>query len=91
MEQREKQRKFLEQLLDGSKVEDYKVPVTVFAELRRYQQVSFSYVISVNCYELLQELQDVIAFLKGFGNYLFTDLKIIVHVKFFSKVKYKEM
>lgn len=38
--QRETERKFLEQLLDSSKIENYKLPVPVNAELRKYQQVS---------------------------------------------------
>ena len=40
MEQKQKERKFLEQLLDGKKVENYTIPVPIKAELRKYQQVS---------------------------------------------------
>jgi hypothetical protein len=36
-----KERHFLEQLLDGKKLENYKIPVPINAELRKYQQVSF--------------------------------------------------
>lgn len=36
-----KERHFLEQLLDGKKLENYKIPVPIKAELRKYQQVSF--------------------------------------------------
>ena len=39
MEQKQKERKFLEQLLDGKKVENYTIPVPIKAELRKYQQV----------------------------------------------------
>jgi len=39
VEQKQKERKFLEQLLDGKKVENYTIPVPVNAELRKYQQV----------------------------------------------------
>ncbi len=39
-EQREKERHFLEQLLDTSKLESYTVPVPIMADLRKYQQVS---------------------------------------------------
>ena len=39
VEQKQKERKFLEQLLDGKKVENYTIPVPVKAELRKYQQV----------------------------------------------------
>lgn len=34
-------RKFIEQLLDTSLLEDYKVPVSIKAELRPYQQVQW--------------------------------------------------
>lgn len=34
-----KERHFLEQLLDGKKLENYKIPVPIKAELRKYQQV----------------------------------------------------
>ena len=37
--QKQKERKFLEQLLDGKKVENYTIPVPIKAELRKYQQV----------------------------------------------------
>ena len=40
VEQKQKERKFLEQLLDGKKVENYTIPVPIKAELRKYQQVS---------------------------------------------------
>ena len=36
---KEEERKFLEQLLDTRKICDFKVPVQIKAELRRYQQV----------------------------------------------------
>lgn len=35
-----KERHFLEQLLDGKKLENYKIPVPIKAELRKYQQVT---------------------------------------------------
>ena len=38
--QKEQERRFLEQLLDGSKVENYTMPVEIKAELRKYQQVT---------------------------------------------------
>lgn len=40
--EKEKQRKFLEQLMDGSKLEGYNIVVPVKAELRKYQQVRWS-------------------------------------------------
>ena len=39
VEQKQKERKFLEQLLEGEKVENYTIPVLIKAELRKYQQV----------------------------------------------------
>lgn len=38
LKRREEERKFLTQLLDGSKVEPYTIPVPIKAELRKYQQ-----------------------------------------------------
>ena len=38
-ERRQSERKFLEQLLDISKLESYTVPVPIKADLRKYQQV----------------------------------------------------
>jgi TATA-binding protein-associated factor len=38
-ERRKKDRLFLEQLLDTSKLDNYSVPVSIKADLRKYQQV----------------------------------------------------
>ncbi len=48
-EQREKERHFLEQLLDTSKLESYTVPVPIMADLRKYQQVSSAMVPLPDC------------------------------------------
>ena len=37
--QKARERHFLEQLLDGKKLDIYKIPVPIKAELRKYQQV----------------------------------------------------
>lgn len=37
--QKARERQFLEQLLDSKKLENYKIPVPIKAELRKYQQV----------------------------------------------------
>lgn len=37
--QKARERYFLEQLLDGRKLENYHIPVPIKAELRKYQQV----------------------------------------------------
>ena len=40
--QKQKDRRFLEQLLDGSKLANYSIPVPIKAELRKYQQVNMA-------------------------------------------------
>ena len=40
IERRTKERDFLEQLLNTNKLENYKVPIPIKADLRKYQQVS---------------------------------------------------
>lgn len=51
--QKARERHFLEQLLDGKKLENYKIPVPIKAELRKYQQVGghmfFGSVASSEC------------------------------------------
>jgi hypothetical protein len=42
IEQKQKERVFLEQLLDAKKLQSYTIPVPIKAELRKYQQVSKS-------------------------------------------------
>lgn len=48
--QKARERHFLEQLLDGKKLENYKIPVPIKAELRKYQQVG------VICFPRFQHL-----------------------------------
>lgn len=50
--QKARERHFLEQLLDGRKLENYKIPVPIKAELRKYQQVCA--VLWVHCITRLQ-------------------------------------
>lgn len=45
--QKARERRFLEQLLDGRKLENYKIPVPIKAELRKYQQVRISFHVSM--------------------------------------------
>ena len=52
MAQRETEREFLTQLLDGSKVETYRVPVPIKAELRRYQQDGINWLAFLAKYQL---------------------------------------
>lgn len=44
--QKARERHFLEQLLDGKKLENYKIPVPIKAELRKYQQVRLHFFFS---------------------------------------------
>lgn len=43
--QKARERHFLEQLLDGRKLENYKIPVPLKAELRKYQQVCLRFTL----------------------------------------------
>jgi SNF2 family DNA or RNA helicase len=52
MERREAQRSFLRQLLDGSQVEPYVIPVDINAELRHYQQDGVSWLAFLCKYQL---------------------------------------
>ncbi|OCH89091.1 SNF2 chromatin remodeling protein [Obba rivulosa] len=52
LKRRDKERQFLTQLLDGSKVEEYKIPVTVKAELRKYQQEGVNWLAFLAKYQL---------------------------------------
>jgi TATA-binding protein-associated factor len=51
-EAREKERKFVEQLLDSSKVEPFKIPIQINAELRQYQKDGVSWLAFLNKYNL---------------------------------------
>ena len=50
VERRKTDRLFLEQLLDTSKLENYSVPVSIKADLRKYQQVCVRALI--NCSDI---------------------------------------
>ncbi|KAF8163184.1 SNF2 superfamily chromatin remodeling protein [Crassisporium funariophilum] len=52
LKRRETEREFLSQLLDGSKVEQYTIPVTIKAELRKYQQEGVSWLAFLSKYQL---------------------------------------
>jgi TATA-binding protein-associated factor len=51
-ESREKERKFIEQLLDNSKVEPFELPIKINAELRQYQKDGISWMAFLNKYNL---------------------------------------
>ena len=52
IDERETERAFLSQLLDGSKVEPYQIPVTINAELRKYQQDGVNWLYFLAKYQL---------------------------------------
>ncbi|XP_070579939.1 TATA-binding protein-associated factor 172-like [Ptychodera flava] len=51
-ERKVRERNFLEQLLDSSKLDNYKVPVPIKAELRKYQQDGVNWLSFLNKYKL---------------------------------------
>ncbi|XP_067042900.1 TATA-binding protein-associated factor 172-like [Acropora muricata] len=52
VQKKQKERKFLEQLLDGKKVENYTIPVPIKAELRKYQQDGVNWLAFLSRYKL---------------------------------------
>ncbi|KAI0373278.1 SNF2 chromatin remodeling protein [Pilatotrama ljubarskyi] len=52
LKRREEERQFLTQLLDGSKVQQYQIPVTIKAELRKYQQEGVNWLAFLAKYQL---------------------------------------
>ncbi|XP_014673843.1 PREDICTED: TATA-binding protein-associated factor 172-like isoform X1 [Priapulus caudatus] len=52
VEQKARQRCFMQQLLDSNKADDYKVPVPIHAELRKYQQDGVNWLAFLNKYKL---------------------------------------
>ncbi|XP_033630416.1 TATA-binding protein-associated factor 172-like [Asterias rubens] len=52
VEQKARERHFLEQLLDSKKLDSYKVPVPIDAELRKYQQDGINWLAFLNKYKL---------------------------------------
>ncbi|KAF9483874.1 SNF2 superfamily chromatin remodeling protein [Pholiota conissans] len=52
LKRRETEREFLSQLLDGSKVEQYTMPITIKAELRKYQQDGVNWLAFLAKYQL---------------------------------------
>ncbi|CEG64225.1 Putative TATA-binding protein associated factor Mot1 [Rhizopus microsporus] len=49
---RDEERRFLSQLLDSSKVENYEIPVKIKAELRKYQQEGVNWLAFLNKFHL---------------------------------------
>ncbi|CAH1794395.1 unnamed protein product [Owenia fusiformis] len=86
IEQKDLQRKFLEQLLDGSKIDDYKVPIPIKAELRKYQQDGVNWLAFLNKYKLHGILCDDM----GLGKTL-QSICILAGDHFNRQQKYKEV
>ena len=94
MEQKQKERKFLEQLLDGTKVENYTIPVPIKAELRKYQQVRkhFSSILlyigkKIKYFQWMENRRTMAAAescshgQKSWGTFAFMDLFFSIHKK----------
>lgn len=52
LEGREHERKFIQQMLDGSKVDAFEIPVAIKADLRSYQQEGVNWLAFLNKYQL---------------------------------------
>lgn len=52
IEHKRRERRFLEQLLDGSKLDTYTLPIKINAELRKYQQEGVNWLGFLNKYKL---------------------------------------
>ena len=52
LEGRERERKFIGQMLDPKKAEDFKIPVAIKAQLRPYQQDGVNWLAFLNRYNL---------------------------------------
>uniref|UniRef100_A0A8C4N9N3 BTAF1 RNA polymerase II, B-TFIID transcription factor-associated n=1 Tax=Eptatretus burgeri TaxID=7764 RepID=A0A8C4N9N3_EPTBU len=52
VKQKERERKFLQQLMDGSQLEPYTMPVPIYARLRTYQQEGVNWLAFLNKYKL---------------------------------------
>jgi TATA-binding protein-associated factor len=50
--ERDDERKFIAQMLDGSKVEPFEIPVSINATLRKYQQDGVNWLAFLNRYQL---------------------------------------
>ncbi|ORZ06342.1 hypothetical protein BCR41DRAFT_311626, partial [Lobosporangium transversale] len=52
LQQRQEERQFLMQLLDSKKLQPYKIPITIKADLRKYQQEGVNWLAFLNKYQL---------------------------------------
>ncbi|KAH9948095.1 SNF2 chromatin remodeling protein [Amylocystis lapponica] len=85
LQRRDEERQFLMQLLDGSKVQQYDLPVTINAELRKYQQEGVNWLAFLAKYQLHGILCDDM----GLGKTL-QSICILASKHFERKRKYEE-
>ncbi|KAJ8093095.1 TATA-binding protein-associated factor mot1 [Marasmius tenuissimus] len=85
LKRRDDERQFLAQLLDGSKVEQYTIPVSIKAELRKYQQDGVNWLAFLAKYQLHGILCDDM----GLGKTL-QSICILASKHFERTQKYKE-
>ncbi|XP_064635758.1 TATA-binding protein-associated factor 172-like [Lineus longissimus] len=85
VDQKDRERRFLEQLMETSKLEDYKVPVKIDAELRKYQQDGVNWLAFLNKYKLHGILCDDM----GLGKTL-QSICILAGDHFYREQKYQE-
>ncbi|BFZ55825.1 TATA-binding protein-associated factor mot1 [Savitreella phatthalungensis] len=52
LRERDEERKFIQQMLDGTKVENFEIPVAIKADLRSYQQDGVNWLAFLNRYQL---------------------------------------
>jgi TATA-binding protein-associated factor len=52
LKHRDDERRFLSQLLDSNKLDPYEIPITIKAELRKYQQEGVNWLAFLNKYQL---------------------------------------
>jgi TATA-binding protein-associated factor len=64
LERKKSERHFITQLLDPSKLEPYKIPIKINADLRKYQQDGVNWLNFLNKYQLHGILCDGISFVK---------------------------
>ena len=81
---RDTEREFLNQLLDGSKVEQYTLPVTIKADLRKYQQDGVNWLAFLAKYQLHGILCDGMTCFEHF-HFLSLRLQIWASGKLFSR------
>lgn len=85
IERKNTERQFLEQLLDGSKLEQYDLPIPVNAQLRKYQQEGLNWLAFLQKYKLHGILCDDM----GLGKTLQT-LCIIVSSNYTRKTRFAQ-